>query len=191
MVVRYTQKYSEDLNLISVHLQAVRSWRENEIRPSAACNHSKDRHGLGCQQFSKAMVATIKWLKSLSALNSVVLGKDGEGGDVTTPKSLEKVITLPVYTTPNSMPHPPLLSEKQRDGIWFRFRLDLCACAFVCSCVHTFVGTFMCFFCVAQSPRGGDIFYKELSCQEAIVCAPRWQARSPGNGWCPGVEKNK
>lgn len=52
--------YSVDLNVRSVHLQAVR-WRgENEIRPFAACNHSTDRLGFGCQQFTKAGVAALE-----------------------------------------------------------------------------------------------------------------------------------
>lgn len=54
------KKYTGDLNVMSVHLQAVRSLGENEIRPFAACNHSTDRLGFGCQQFTKARVAAIK-----------------------------------------------------------------------------------------------------------------------------------
>lgn len=54
------KKYSADLNVRSVHLQAVR-WRgENEIRPFAACNHSTDRLRFGRQQFTKARVAALE-----------------------------------------------------------------------------------------------------------------------------------
>lgn len=98
----YRGKHTENLNLMFVHLQAVRSWRENEIRPFAACNHSTDRHGFGCQQFTKATVAALKWLKSLNPSEWCSVGE--ERG--VTPKPLEIVITLPVYTTPNTTPSP-------------------------------------------------------------------------------------
>lgn len=83
-----------------VHLQSLRHWRENEIRPFAACNHSANRHGFGCQQFTKAMVAAINWLKSLYPSEWCGVGE--ERG--VTPKPLETVITLPVYTSPNTTP---------------------------------------------------------------------------------------
>lgn len=87
---------------MSVHLQAVRSWRENEIRPFAAYNHSTDRLGFGCQQFTKARVAAIKWLKSLFPSEWHAVGGEWEGD----PKT-EIVITLPVYISTNTTPSPP------------------------------------------------------------------------------------
>lgn len=93
------------------------------------------------------MVAAIKWLKSLYPSEWCGVGEDWG----VTPKPLEIVITLPVYTTPITTLSPPLLSEKQKDGIWFRDRLDLCVriCAFMCphvcgDCVFVRARTFMC-----------------------------------------------
>lgn len=118
---------------MSVHLKGVRSWRENEIRPFAACNHSTDRLGFGCQQFTKARVAAIKWLKSLFPSKWCDVGEKWG----VTPKLLEIVITLPVYISPNSTLSPSFTVWKTKgwDLIQGEIRF-VCVRVFVCTCVH-------------------------------------------------------
>lgn len=74
------------------------------------------------------MVAAIKWLKSLYPSEWCCVAE--EWG--VTPKPHEIVITLPVYTFPNTTPSPSFTAWKTKDGIWFGGRLDFCACVWVC-----------------------------------------------------------
>lgn len=165
---------------MAVHLQAVRSWRENKIIRFSACNHSVDGHGFGCQQFTKAMVEAIKWLKSLHLLEWWWCWWRVERD----PKA--NIILLPSST---------VWKTKGWDLIQGQIR-----CVFVCvqapMCVfNMFVATLslsvhiFISICTAQKLRVGSIFYKELSCQEAIVCATRWQASRTGDEWCPADKK--
>lgn len=101
---------TENLKLMSVHLKAVGSWRENKIRLFAVCNHSKDQHGFGCQQFAKVMLAAIKRLKSLALLWIV---REMRGREVGNPKNRgEKVITSTLL--PIAFFQPPLPSGKTK-----------------------------------------------------------------------------
>lgn len=104
-------------NATSVHSQAARSCRQNEIRPFPACNHSKDPLGFGRQQFSKARVAAAKWLKSPRKM--MRWWEAGEAaGDPKTACNGDYLASVGVTQQPSLT--PPRLSEKQKDGIWFR-----------------------------------------------------------------------
>lgn len=177
---------------MSVHLQTVRSWRENEIRPFAACNHSTDRLGFGCQQFTKARVAAIKWLKSLFPSEWRGVGEEWEGDPKTAWNS--DYFSSVHFTQYHSLNLLYCLKNKR---MGFDSGTDwICVCARACVCVLAQLCVCLCtsFYvcaCIGWRSRGGNIFYKELSCQEAIVCAVRWQASNPGDGWRPADEKNK
>lgn len=117
-----------------------------------------------------------------------------ESGRVTL-KLLEIVITLTVYISTNTIPSPSFTVWKTKgwDLIQEQIRF-VCVCVYSCVfvqlpvCLRT---SFSVCACVGWRSRSGNIFYKELSCQEAIVCTVRWQASNPGDGWRPADEKKK
>lgn len=134
-------------NAASVHLQVARSCRENEIRPSAACNHSKDPLGFGRQQFSKARVAAAKWLKS--ALPPKMMcwwGAATEVGVAGDPKTTWKGD----YFASSGLSQQRSLSRSNRvknkkDGIWFRGQIRF---------VHVRAAPSACF--MRAAPSSGD-----------------------------------
>lgn len=69
--------------------------------------------------------------------------------------------------------------KNKRMGFDSGNRLDLCMC--VCVCVYTYSTRSVCTTCACIRWRSGDgdMFYKERSCQEAIVCGQRWQGSNP------------
>lgn len=107
-------------------------------------------------------------------------------GRQVTPKLPEMVITQPAELSPSSSRSlaPDCLKNK-RMGFDSGDRLDLCAWA------RGHVGVFHACGLIRWRSRDGDIFYEEHSCRGAIVCAARWQAGNPGDGWRPADEKNK
>lgn len=173
-------------NAASVHLQA-RSCRENEIRPLAACNHSKDPLGFNRQQFSKSRLAAAKWLKSrLPHWMMRCWGAGEAAGAAGDPKTAWNGDYLASVGLPQqlSLSSPDWLKNK---GMGFDTgdRLDLCVWA------RGHVGVFHACGLIHWRSRDGDIFYEEHSCRGAIVCTARWQAGNPGDGWRPTDEKNK
>lgn len=163
----------------------MRSWRGNEIRPFAACNHSTDRHGFGCQQLSEATVAAIKWLKSLFLSEWCDVGEKRRGGGWPQNAWNSDYFTSEQYSQYNSLSLLYCLKNK-KDEIWFRARLNLCVGVCVSTCVFLWQ---MCVCFCAHAFTCGNSFYKRLWCREAIVCAPSWRMRSPHNGCCPADEK--
>lgn len=137
----YIQKCIENLQRLLVHRH---SGAEEKMRLGfffsffffffAVCNHSKDQHGFSCQQFAKAEVASIKWLKSFSPLDDVMPQREeGKRRKGVTPKELQwrndyQCTLLPIPFPSTAVP--------QKTKSWDLIQVQI---RFVCVCVFMFV----------------------------------------------------
>lgn len=83
-----------------------------------------------------------------------------------------------------------MLPETQKGWDLIHGQISVCVC--VCVWVHLYVcvGTGVCV--AVQISKGCYIFYMEPLCQEAIVCAMRWQnGRQADDGLLVADGKNK